>query len=81
MEASLGAIPVAANKCWLAIPTDVTSNAREINLVFGNTTGIESIDNPELTIDGWYDLNGRKLQGKPTKKGIYIHNGKKVVVK
>ena len=75
------AIPVAANKCWLAIPTGVTSNAREINLVFGNTTGIESIDNPELTIDGWYDLNGRKLQGKPTKKGIYIHNGKNVVVK
>jgi hypothetical protein len=29
----------------------------------------------------WYDLNGRKLDGKPTKKGVYIQNGKKVVVK
>ena len=26
----------------------------------------------------WYDLNGRRLQGKPTQKGIYIQNGRKV---
>jgi hypothetical protein len=30
--------------------------------------------------EAWYDLNGRKLNGKPTKKGLYIHNGRKVVV-
>lgn len=29
----------------------------------------------------WYDLSGRKLNGKPTTKGLYIVNGKKVVVK
>ena len=28
---------------------------------------------------GWYDLSGRKLQGKPTAKGIYIYKGKKVI--
>jgi hypothetical protein len=28
----------------------------------------------------WYDLNGRKLNGKPAQKGIYIKNGKKIVV-
>jgi len=27
----------------------------------------------------WYDLQGRKLDGEPTKKGLYIHNGKKVM--
>ena len=32
-------------------------------------------------VDGWYTLNGVKLQGAPTEKGIYINNGKKVVVK
>ena len=32
-------------------------------------------------VDGWYTLNGVKLQGAPTQKGIYINNGKKVVVK
>ncbi len=30
---------------------------------------------------GWYDLQGRKLQAKPTKKGVYIHNGNKRVIK
>ena len=28
----------------------------------------------------WYDLKGRKLSGKPTKKGLYIRNGRKVVI-
>ena len=31
--------------------------------------------------DVWYDLNGHKLNGKPTKKGVYFINGRKVVVK
>ena len=26
--------------------------------------------------DGWYDLQGRRLPGKPSEKGLYIHNGK-----
>ena len=30
--------------------------------------------------DAWYSIDGRKLPGKPTKKGIYIHNGKKVAL-
>lgn len=29
----------------------------------------------------WFDMNGRQLSGKPTKKGIYINKGKKTVVK
>ena len=75
------ALSVAANKCWLEIGT-VPAGTRSISIVFGDgTTGIEAIDNGQLTIDNWYDLNGRRLQGKPTKKGVYIQNGKKVVVK
>jgi hypothetical protein len=27
----------------------------------------------------YYDLSGRRLQGKPVTKGVYIKNGKKVV--
>ena len=34
----------------------------------------------ELT-GSWYSLDGRKLEGKPTAKGMYIHNGRKEVVK
>ena len=31
--------------------------------------------------DGWYTLDGRKLQAKPTAKGVYIYGGRKVVIK
>ena len=30
--------------------------------------------------DAWYDMTGRKLTGKPAKKGVYVHQGKKVVI-
>ncbi len=29
---------------------------------------------------GWFDLNGRRLSGKPTQKGIYVTKGQKVVI-
>ena len=31
--------------------------------------------------DAWYTLDGRKLQGEPTTKGVYVKNGKIVVIK
>ena len=76
------ALAVGANKAWLEVPTD-DSTAPVLTLVLDNATGLKAIDNGQLTIDNgdWYDLNGRKLQNIPTKKGVYIMNGKKVVVK
>ena len=46
-------------------------------------TGItNAVDNSQLATDSdYYTLDGRRLQGKPTQKGIYIHNGKKEIVK
>ena len=38
-------------------------------------------DKGQMINDKWYDLNGRRLNGKPTAKGVYINNGKKYVVK
>lgn len=34
-----------------------------------------------ITIDRWVDLKGRKIQGKPSAKGAYFNNHKKVIVK
>ena len=47
------------------------------------TTAIGTLDTEtgEIDFSGWYDMSGHKLSGKPTKKGIYINNGRKVVVK
>ena len=74
------ALAVAANKAWLEISTGVAT-ARALTLVFGDATKITTTNITNLTNGDWYDLNGRKLQGVPTKKGVYIMNGKKVVVK
>ena len=44
--------------------------------------GIEEMKNEELRMmndKSWYDLGGRKLAGKPTQKGVYIVNGKKII--
>ncbi len=35
----------------------------------------------ENEADTWYDLSGRRLSGKPKAKGVYINNGRKVVIK
>ena len=74
------AIEVGPNKCWISIPSDI-SNVKALTIVFGEATGLKAMDNGQLTMDNWYDLNGRKLDKMPTKKGVYIMNGKKVVVK
>lgn len=49
----------------------------------GETTSIGTLDTRtgEISTDGWYSMDGRKLDGKPTKKGLYINNGRKVVIK
>lgn len=38
-------------------------------------------DKGQMINDKWYDLSGRKLNGKPTAKGIYVNNGRKVVIR
>ena len=50
----------------------------------GETTAIERLNTLTgdfSTATGWYDLKGRKLDKKPTIKGTYFNNGKKVIVK
>ena len=45
--------------------------------------GVEELrgESSDISGDRWYDLNGRRLQGRPTAKGVYILNGRKTVVK
>ncbi len=44
-------------------------------------TAIEDVKSETETSNVWYNMAGMQLNGKPMDKGIYIHNGKKVVVK
>ena len=46
------------------------------------TTGISRINEDATTTDdNWYSLSGRKINGKPTAKGIYIHQHQKKIVR
>ena len=86
-----GSIPNNAPALNRAATNDDTELPQRITVRLvgsnGETTAIGTIDNGQLTIDnyadadGWYDLQGRKLSGKPTKKGLYINNGRKIVIK
>ena len=73
-----GTLP--ANRCWLKIIPPSTTHARTMNIIFeGDVTGISTVKTV-TSIDGnFYDLSGRRVT-KPT-KGLYIVNGKKVVMK
>jgi len=48
-------------------------------LTVNESTGIETVMNEQPTDGCWYTLDGQKLQGEPTQKGIYIYKGKKIV--
>lgn len=72
---------IAANKCWLEIAPSQAVGARRIVFSGSGTTGVnEVIEVKEVKDDSFYDLNGRKV-AVPNRKGIYIKNGQKVVVK
>lgn len=51
-----------------------------------DATGIKSIYDSQIYdlrfgAGAWYDLSGRKLNGAPTTKGVYINNGKKLIIR
>ena len=76
---------VAPFSAYMLMPT--TNYAREITFTFeeldGSATVIKSVseESTDTVLEGWYTINGIKLESAPTQKGIYIFNGKKVVIK
>ena len=81
-------ISIPEYRAYLSFPKTASSNAKQFRLIFedGETTGIESIVLPSdnaRTADpeAWYTLLGTRLPAKPATAGVYIHGGRKVVVK
>ena len=79
---------VKANRAYLQIPTSElppAAGAQGIMLVWDEETdGIEIVQTSTVKSrhdDAWFTLDGRQLSGKPTAKGLYIVNGKKVIIK
>ena len=82
VKSTSGTIP--GKRCYLLIDTSVAAGTRSFSIDHGDgSTGIDSAlvyDNDEKAGDKWHDLQGRSIE-KPTRAGLYIKNGKKVVIK
>ena len=86
---------IPTNMAYLALPTSMTNNAKQIAFVIddGTTTGIVNLNDDRYTmdddgnlvpidgVDNWYTLSGVRLDSKPAVKGIYIHKGRKEVIR
>lgn len=71
-------------RAYFQVTEETAAAAQTLHLSFdeGDTTAINGVETKaETTTEDWYTISGAKLQGKPAQKGIYIMNGKKVVVK
>ena len=69
---------LAAYKAFLIY--EGASGAKALTLGFGgDATGIKALD-ANATDGAWYTLQGVKLSGKPTQKGLYIHQGKAITI-
>ena len=74
-----GTVAIPATKAYLKVLTSSLAGAR-LDLVFSDeSTGIGSVNSEEIKDKSFYDLQGQRV-AQPT-KGLYIVNGKKVVVK
>ena len=79
-----GSVTVKPSRAYFELTSDVPTASGAPNLVidFGETTGVGELRTENRRIENsFYDLQGRRLNGKPTQKGIYIHHGKKEVLK
>ena len=83
---------IKAFRAYIELDAEVPDAVGAPNIVLNfdgdsNATGIVSAEaNSSLftlhsSLSEWYTLDGRELSGKPAQKGVYIHNGRKEVVK
>lgn len=75
---------VKSNLAYLQLENPSNANAKTVIYLdwFGDTTGIHDMTAPSQVTSGktYYTLDGRKVTS-PTQKGIYIINGKKIIIK
>ena len=73
---------VAIDNVLFVTPQGVQHELAGVN-AFGDVTGISATltNNGQMNNDNQYTLDGRKLNGKPMTKGIYVNGGRKVVIK
>lgn len=83
-----GGASSTGNQAYLPVESSRAEGARGFYMDFGEDedpgshgTAVEAVRNITTDTDIYYSLSGQQMNGKPAKGGIYIHNGKKVVIK
>lgn len=61
--------------------SSLSASAIRLFMTDDEITGIDNVESVTTTDNCWYSLDGRILTDKPAKSGIYIKNGKKVIIK
>ena len=80
------AMTIGTHRAYFQLADGITAgDIAGTRLFFGddNATRISAslVKSEEVKSEKWYSLDGRRLDGKPTAKGLYIHGGKKVAIK
>lgn len=73
------AFPIDGHKAWLVVPNSGGTRAEGFT-IDGDATEIVNVEADDVTNDIYYDMQGRRINA-PARSGIYIKNGKKVVLK
>jgi len=80
---------IGAQRAYFKIGSDgalLTRRLTAFNIDFGDdeATGIISVHDSGFMVNGsdaWFTLDGRRLSAKPSVKGVYVNNGRKVIIK
>ena len=78
---------IGAQRAYFKIGEDgvwLTRALTAFDIDFGegeNVTGIISTSAETRDNEGWYTIDGRKFNGKPTVSGVYVNKGRKVLIK
>ena len=71
-------MPIASRRSMSSLPSSIDVRLHSEN---GMVTSVIQLQLDDDTNGYWYALDGRRLTSKPTRKGVYLHNGKKIVIK
>ena len=77
-------VSIGAFRAFFGTTLDTSGEAKAFVLNFDDdneTTSIKQISNVSTLSNLYFTLDGRRINGKPATAGLYIHNGKKVVIK
>ena len=77
---------IGAFRAYFELDPSAAASVKAFSISFGDEspTGIGSVDGSGFMVNGsgaWYTLDGRRLNGKPSQRGIYVNQGRKVVIK